>query len=142
MLAARSRDKAYQVVAGAVLLNLVVGLRDLYVFRLTDAYAQNTWQRYSSVLFGLTLLYTILRKFNTVSMAVRTHASILEVRIAQKERELTKSYLQMEQLARVQERMLERTRILRDLHDGVGGHISSAIRQVESGNTDTNVRKV
>jgi len=29
--------------------------------------------------------------------------------------------------------MAERTRILRDMHDGVGSHISTAIRQLESG---------
>jgi len=39
----------------------------------------------------------------------------------------------VEQLAREQERTAERTRILRDMHDGVGAHISTAIRQLESG---------
>lgn len=31
------------------------------------------------------------------------------------------------------QRQLERTRILRDMHDGVGSHISAAIRQLQSG---------
>jgi signal transduction histidine kinase len=39
----------------------------------------------------------------------------------------------VEQLAREQERIGERARILRDMHDGVGAHISTAIRQLESG---------
>lgn len=37
----------------------------------------------------------------------------------------------LEQLARSQERMAERTRILRNMHDGVGAHISSAMRQLQ-----------
>lgn len=38
----------------------------------------------------------------------------------------------MENLARTQERMAERERILRNMHDGVGSHISSAMRQLEA----------
>ena len=43
------------------------------------------------------------------------------------------SYQLVGQLAREQARVGERTRILRDMHDGVGAHISTAIRQLESG---------
>jgi signal transduction histidine kinase len=39
-----------------------------------------------------------------------------------------------EQLMREKERHTERTRILRDMHDGVGSHISTAIRQLQTGN--------
>ncbi len=44
----------------------------------------------------------------------------------------------LEHLARSQERMAERGRILRNMHDGVGAHISSAMRQLQmdgGGNT-------
>jgi signal transduction histidine kinase len=54
-------------------------------------------------------------------------------RVAQKEAELQASYTRLEVLAREQERTAERARILRDMHDGVGSHISSAIRQLQSG---------
>ena len=39
----------------------------------------------------------------------------------------------LEHLARSQERMAERGRILRNMHDGVGSHISSAMRQLQVG---------
>lgn len=135
--ALKTSDWAYKWLAAAMVLNTLVGIRDLYAFRISDSFAQNTWQRYSSILFGLSLFYAILRKFKNVTMQARTLASELEVRVAQKEQELRESYLQLEKMAREQERLSERSRILRDLHDGVGGHISSAIRQVESGNVDT-----
>ncbi len=38
---------------------------------------------------------------------------------------------ELELLARSQERMAERGRILRNMHDGVGSHISSAMRQLQ-----------
>ncbi|WP_342619131.1 hypothetical protein [Rhodoferax sp. GW822-FHT02A01] len=58
------------------------------------------------------------------------------------ERQKRLLFLQREELARAElrlregeaerARVLERTRILRDMHDGVGAHISSAIRQLQS----------
>ena len=42
----------------------------------------------------------------------------------------------MELIAREQARTQERARILRDMHDGVGSHISSAIRQLQSGHSN------
>jgi len=58
------------------------------------------------------------------------------------ERQQRRLFLQSQELSRVQAHMregeleqsraLERTRILRDMHDGVGSHISTAIRQLES----------
>ena len=39
-------------------------------------------------------------------------------------------------LVRQQERSAERSRILRDMHDGVGVHLSVALRQVQSGTYD------
>jgi signal transduction histidine kinase len=41
---------------------------------------------------------------------------------------------QDEQVVRESERIAERARILRDMHDGVGSHITTAIRQLEEGN--------
>lgn len=42
----------------------------------------------------------------------------------------------LENLARSQERMAERGRILRNMHDGVGSHISSAMRQLQVDDRD------
>lgn len=131
--AARGASLPHQMVAAVVLWNTLVGLRDLYVFRLSQAYGGNTLLRYSSVLFGLTLLYIVIMRFRLASAQARDLNANLAARVAQKEQELEQTYRRVEQLAREQERTAERTRILRDMHDGVGAHISTAIRQLESG---------
>ena len=69
----------------------------------------------------------------SASARARELSASLAARIAQKEAELRQSYQQVEELAREQERTHERTRILRDMHDGVGSHIGAAIRQLQSG---------
>lgn len=45
----------------------------------------------------------------------------------QKEQELAFSYQRLEVLSRDQERTAERSRILRDMYDGVGSYMSTAI---------------
>ncbi|MDP1687956.1 sensor histidine kinase [Hydrogenophaga sp.] len=131
--ALRGASLPHRVVALAVLLNVVVGFRDLYVFRINPTYADSSLMRYSSVVFGLALGYIVIERFRQVSAQARDLVNNLAARVQEKERELAGTYQQVEQLAREQERAFERTRILRDMHDGVGAHISSAIRQLQSG---------
>lgn len=120
-------------IALAMLLNIAVGARDFYVFRVAPAYPDNSWMRYSSVVFGVALAYFVVTRFRSASTQARDLLANLATRVAEKERALQESYARVESLAREQARSLERASILRDMHDGVGAHISSAIRQMQSG---------
>jgi signal transduction histidine kinase len=104
--------------------------------RISGDYSQSTWIRYSSVLFGLALGYIVITRFRAASAQARDLTANLTSRVAEKERELSLSYVRLDQLGREHERAAERSRILRDMHDGVGSHLSSAIRQLESGRAD------
>jgi hypothetical protein len=132
--ALRQARSEQRIVAIAALVNILVGLRDLYVFRIDPVYGANTWLRYSSVLFGLAMGYVILLRFRATSVQLDDLLSNLEARVASKEQALRDSYDRLEALARHQERTNERSRILRNMHDGVGAHISSAMRQLEGAN--------
>ena len=117
----------------ALLLNVYMGLRDWYVFRLGDSFGSNTLTRYSAMVFGLILACIVMARFREASRQARDLLAHMATRITEKESELAQSYQVQEGLAREQERTTERSRILRDMHDGVGAHISTAIRQLESG---------
>ncbi|MDO9403538.1 MAG: histidine kinase [Polaromonas sp.] len=54
-------------------------------------------------------------------------------RVRQKEQALRETFDRVASLERAQAVSHERTRILRDMHDGVGMHLTSAIRQLQSG---------
>jgi len=56
----------------------------------------------------------------------------LTVRVAQRERELRDSFSRLAAMERAQAVSAERSRILKDMHDGVGAHLSSALRQLQS----------
>lgn len=117
----------------AGLFNVAVGVRDWAVIRAGGNFEEISWIRYSSMLFGLSLLYIVGARFKRSSEQARDLMANMAARIRAREHELSDSYHQLEQLAREQERTAERARILRDMHDGVGAHISSAIRQLQTG---------
>jgi signal transduction histidine kinase len=121
------------LVTAAGVLNIAVGLRDWLVIRAHDNFDEVTWIRYSSVMFGMALLYIVVTRFRRSREQARDLMDNMAAKVHEKELALAASYRQLEQLAREQERAAERTRILRDMHDGVGSHISAAIRQLQSG---------
>ncbi|MFZ2737732.1 MAG: ATP-binding protein [Burkholderiaceae bacterium] len=124
------------VLALAGVSNVAVGVRDWLVFRASDSFGQSPWINYSSTLFGLAFLYIMVRHLLESSARVQELMTNLESKLSQQEAELADSYRKLEDLARSQERQAERSRILRDMHDGVGVHLSMAIHQLQSGKGD------
>jgi signal transduction histidine kinase len=127
----------HQLVAAALLINVPIGLHDFLGVRLGDGFAGHFYLRYSATLFGLALAVIAINRFRTANLRVRDLLDTLAIRVDEKQKELAHNYQQMDALAREKERVLERSRIMRDMHDGVGSHISSAIRQLRAGPADT-----
>lgn len=122
------------VICGAMVLAVMAGLRELlFVSPSRDFYDDSRVIQYTSLLFGMAFVFIVANRFRTASEQSRDLTHHLALRVAQREKDLAISYGEMEQLAREQSSTAERVRILRDLHDGVGSHISTAIRQLESG---------
>jgi signal transduction histidine kinase len=135
--AIRSSSVEHRLVAIAVLVNVAVGVYDAYVLRISPDYKAYTLLRYASVLFGASLFFIVIARFRNATRRAGDLVASMATRIALKEQELAEIYGRHEQQARLQERTLERTRILRDMHDGVGAHISTAIRQLQSGKANS-----
>lgn len=124
---------AGRLLAGAVLLNAATGLGDLVRLRTSAGSGDVSSLYYSSVLFGLVMGYVVISRFRSVTARARELLQTLEQRVQDKEAALRESYAKLEAQTREQARVAERTRILRDMHDGVGSHISVAIRQLQNG---------
>jgi signal transduction histidine kinase len=56
----------------------------------------------------------------------------LAFRVAERESALRESFERLNELERTQAVSAERSRILKDMHDGVGAHLTSALRQLQS----------
>lgn len=129
----RDAPKHSRILVAAILANVAVGVLDLYRLRIEPSTVGSTGLYFSSVLFGLVTALIVLTRFRAASAQVVELNASLERRVAQREAELALSYHRLAQSAQEQARSGERSRILRDMHDGVGSHISTAIRQLQSG---------
>ena len=127
-----SSNGSHRLVAVALLLNLLVGLWDVCNFRIFPSFPDNSLLRFSSLFFGLSLAVIVVARFRKASHQANSLLSTLSARMAEQESALRVSYELLETQAREQERIAERSRILRDMHDGVGSHISLAIRQLQT----------
>ena len=82
--------------------------------------------------FGLVLLY----RFASALRSSESLNATLEQRVAQKTRELERNYEQLNRYQRAQAVADERQRIVRDMHDGVGGRLASTLAAVDAGGMD------
>jgi signal transduction histidine kinase len=116
---------------GAALLVFIA--YQLWVPGGSDYWKDGRWVALATALLALVIVVQVVHLFRAASAQAHGLLHTLEQRVADKEAQLSASYQKLELLAREQERSAERTRILRDMHDGVGSHISAAIRQLQSG---------
>jgi len=82
--------------------------------------------------FGFVLLY----RFASALHFAENLNITLEQRVAEKSRELEHNYKQLSQYESQQAISEERQRIVRDMHDGVGGQLVSTLTAIDSGETD------
>jgi len=134
--AIRSTNWQHRAVALAMLFNTVIGFRDIIVFRVRPSYGETTYLRYASVMFGLSLAAVVVMRFRAAVRQAQELQQSMEQRMEQRESQLADSYRQLRDLAEERVRQTERSQILRDMHDGVGAHLSAAIRMLQVGPAD------
>lgn len=78
-------------------------------------------------------LTTVLRRFLGALSASEKASALLEVRLADRERELKESYDKLRQIEQAQLLSNERQRLMREMHDGLGSALMSSLVAVERG---------
>jgi len=111
----------------SILVMLGAGLRDWIV------YTENP-ERYHGTLLIYAVLYpmvifgwVLLHRFTSALSEAATLNRELEERIARRETELAVNYERINEAQQQQALAEERERIMRDMHDGIGGQLISAI---------------
>jgi signal transduction histidine kinase len=117
---------------------------------LHDMAMQNYWgdiegiylTPYVSVgLFTLFLVIVFTRYSHAQDQAAQAHTTLAE-RLAAQERELRLAHERLRSVERAQTLMQERQRLMREMHDGVGSSLMSALRLVEHSQRPVNVAQV
>jgi signal transduction histidine kinase len=112
----------------------IAGFFDGVASRLVDSgFDEPMWARYVGVLLGVTIMWIVSKRFRLARAEALNLQASLAQRVEDKERELRESFERLSQLERARAVAAERERILRDMHDGVGANLATAMRQLESG---------
>ncbi len=118
----------------ALVACVVAGVRDAIAAR-WDAtlYDEPAWVKFMAPLVGVAVMWIVSVRFRRARSEVVQLNATLAQRIEQKERELRDSFERLSLAESARAVADERARILRDMHDGVGSHLATAMRQLESG---------
>ncbi|MDR2876112.1 MAG: hypothetical protein LBV44_09340, partial [Methylobacillus sp.] len=114
-------------------LMLPIGLHDIALV----SYRVNIENVYLMPYTGIGLLAIsmtiIVRRYIDSLITVENVSTDLAQRVAEREAELSESYRQLHRLEKQHMLEEERQRIMRDMHDGMGSSLVSALRAVERG---------
>jgi signal transduction histidine kinase len=117
------------LVAGAV--GIAAGLHDVASLFAGKALLGVAWSPYAPAVLGLTTAAVLIATLGErLALAQRLNLE-LEQRVEEKRSELAESYARMAELERDRAITAERARLMRDMHDGAGGQVVSALAMVE-----------
>jgi signal transduction histidine kinase len=130
----RRPDLSRALVVIALALCLAAIARDIYAGRASALhYEESAWAKYAAVTLALSVLVIVSLRFQHARDELLRLNSSIGQRLAEREDQLNAQHVQVMALEREKAAAEERTRILRDMHDGAGAHLIAAIHQVESG---------
>ncbi|MDE2047927.1 MAG: sensor histidine kinase [Betaproteobacteria bacterium] len=120
----------------AAIVAVAVGIRDYVVIQINPAgYGEYTWARYASVLFMMTLAWIVMERFSRAMQGFQTSARFYEIQFSRKQSELEATYDQLREAEKRQAVEDERRRIMREMHDGLGSTLVTAMSLVDRGDT-------
>ena len=113
---------------------VVASVRDAIAARSDSSlYDESAWAKYVAAMVGAALMWIVSKRFLRARAEADDLNASLAQRVERKELELRDSFARLSEVERSRAVLAECERILRDMHDGVGSNLATAVRQLESG---------
>lgn len=127
------REKIYLFVLLTFGFNLLVlGVHDWYVVRHDDAYEQAYLMPYGGPVLLVVIAVYLMFRFARLQRRSEQFASELQDKVEETTEHLNMEHETIRQLEKEQAVGGERERMMRDLHDGLGGQLVSALSQANN----------
>ena len=94
---------------------------------------------FGGVLLLGVILWILIKQFVSALDEMEILNITLDNRVQEKSRELVQNYMQLKKTEQEKALIDERERIMRDMHDGTGGYLVSALAQIETGAFDKDI---
>ncbi len=127
------------VVAGLIFL---VGLRDIVFLLGGPVPGQTFYLQYVAAIQMLIIALLLARRFTASLRQTESMNVLLEQRVAEKSEQLERFYRRLARLERASALERERARLMRDVHDGIGGQLVQALALSERDRTSGELREV
>ena len=125
----RSDALERRVLAIAVILTVAAAVRDFIVIKiLGSSYGYVSWARYAWVVFAVTLAWIIAEHMRKDRRALAQMNQTLAQQLAAREAELQIVFERERNNEKKRGMLEERTRLMRDMHDGLGSQLVSALQ--------------
>ena len=116
----------------AIVLSIAAGTgmaaaaRDWWVIQYSGEYATYTYARFAAPFFFLAQAWILTDRYDKAIKGLARLNNALESRVADREREIARLYAEAREHEREEAAVEERERIMREVHDGVGGRLATA----------------
>lgn len=135
-----SREVRWLLILAGVLL--LVGTRDwLYDLKLAGPEGTGRFQHFLTPVAFAVFGGMLLRRHLAALDAAESMNRLLEARVAEKSAEIERNWQHIAGIERERARFEERDRLMRDMHDGVGGHLVQALAMADAGQPGERVRE-
>lgn len=121
----------HTVLKVAVLVVVASAIRDAAHHALTNLYHLTSFTRFAWTGFGITFAWVITERMRHASSALASMNETLSRQLAIRSNELAEIHARVRASDVEQGALLERQRLTRDLHDGLGGHLVGVLRMAK-----------
>lgn len=132
-LAWRGGSRELKVIVAALLVSFGFAVHDWLLLTLRITPESIYLLPYGSMLVIGSFLYAAKRRFVAAIAHVEAANMVLAEKLAEREREIEASHRQLRRIESEQAVLIERQRLMRDMHDGVGSTLIATLRVVEKG---------
>jgi hypothetical protein len=124
----RSATLDQKVLGVAVALVGVAAIRDVLVGFSPNMFHFVAWTRFAWTGIGVAFAWVIVERLRRTDSELAASHAVLSEQLAQQRQELGAVYAREKARDVEQGGLLERQRLTRDLHDGLGGHLAGVLR--------------
>lgn len=135
-IAVRHKSRELRVLTATLWICIAMGIHDILLVSLRISPESVYLMPYATLLMFGAFLYAVLRRYSGAIEEVEQINASLEQRLAERTAQLEENHRKLRDVEREQAMLLERQRLMRDMHDGMGSALMSSLVLVEQGKLD------